>query len=77
MASFNIGELVTLLGIFHDLLREFQPEQVEVYRHSRLSVLVEPLGEAIGEEFGYLLYVFVHDVVGLEFEFSRHIVVFI
>ena len=70
------GELVAFLGAFHDVLREFLPELVEVNRHFRLPVLVEALGEAVGEEFAYSLYVFVHLVGGLHIEFIHVISIF-
>ena len=59
------GELVAFLGAFHDVLREFLPELVEVNRRFRLPVLVKALCEAVGEEFAYTAYVFVHLVGGL------------
>ena len=63
------GELVAFLGAFHDVLREFLPQLVEVNRSFRFPVLIKPLGEAVGEEFSYALYVFVHLVGGLHIEF--------
>ena len=59
------GELVAFLGAFHDAFREFLPQQVEIDGRFRPAVLIQPLGEAVGEEFPYALYVLVHDVGGL------------
>ena len=69
IALIGPGELIAFGRTFYDAFREFLAELIEVYGHLWFAMLIEPLGEAVGEEFPDALYVFVHDVGGLHVKF--------
>ena len=65
VALVQSGELVALVGTFHNLFRQLLSQLVEVDGRLRLTLIVEPLRQAVREEFPYASYAFIDLVGGL------------